>query len=125
MATLLAVGLGAGAAACFSEKADIAGPPDGFTCDVPVPAEIAGNTIVFIRDYEFVPAQVTVAPGTRVSWINCGPLDSHTSTSDTGAWNSQLLAPGGHFTRTFQQAGNFAYHCQPHPSMRGTVTVED
>jgi plastocyanin len=28
------------------------------------------------------------------------------------------------YERTFDQAGTFAYHCTPHPFMRGTVIVE-
>lgn len=118
--TLLALGLGA--AACFSERG--ATGPDGFECDVPIPAEIAGNTIIFIRDYAFLPEQVAVEPGARVSWVNCGPTDSHTSTSDAGVWASALLAPGGTFTRTFGAEGTFDYHCEPHPSMTGTIVVQ-
>lgn len=121
-AALLAFGLAGFAAACFSERGTTG--PDDFECEVPIPSEIAGNTIVFIKDYDFVPRQVTVAPGTRVSWVNCGPADAHTSTSDNGVWNSPLLAPGGVYTRTFGQAGAFAYHCAPHPFMVGTITVQ-
>ena len=120
---LLALGLGTAAAACFSDRGTT-GPDPEFECDVPIPSDIAGNTIVFIRDYDFIPRQVTVAPGTRVSWVNCGPADSHTATSDTDVWDSGLLAPAATYTRTFTQAGAFAYHCEPHPSMVGTITVE-
>jgi plastocyanin len=28
------------------------------------------------------------------------------------------------YSRTFGAAGSFPYHCEPHPSMTGTVTVE-
>lgn len=122
MAALLAFGF-ATASACFSEHG-ATGPDPEFECDVPIPGEIAGNTIVFIRDYEFVPAQVRVAPGTRVSWVNCGPADTHTSTSDDGVWDSGSLVPAATYTRTFGQAGTFEYHCTPHPSMRASIIVE-
>jgi plastocyanin len=49
---------------------------------------------------------------------------AHTSTSDNGAWDSALLAPGASFSRTFQTAGTFPYHCTIHPNMVGTVTVQ-
>lgn len=120
---MVALAAGTAAGACFSERGTTG--PDGFTCDVPIPEEVAGNTLIFIRDYEFVPASVTVAPGTEVSWINCGPLDSHTSTADDGAWNSPLLAPGGVYTREFGTAGTFEYHCAPHPFMEGSVVVQE
>jgi plastocyanin len=95
-------------------------------CNTQLPAEAFGSTIVIIRDFEFTPAQVRVRPGTKVTWVNCGPVgdESHTSTSDANVWGSQLLAPGATFTREFPQAGGFPYHCEPHPQMRGTVTVE-
>ena len=33
--------------------------------------------------------------------------------------------PGATFTQTFDQTGSFPYHCEPHPSMTGTVIVEE
>ena len=91
-----------------------------------LPAEAFGSTIVVIRDFTFSPAQVRVRPGTKVTWVNCGPTgdDAHTSTSDTNVWSSALLPPGSTYTREFAGVGAFPYHCQPHPGMRGTVTVE-
>lgn len=109
-------------AACFSEHGEPAGP--GGDCDVAIPQEIAGTTLLFIRDYRFDPEEVRVPAGTRVSWINCGPADAHTATSSTGDWGSSLLAPGGHYTRTFDTAGSFDYFCEPHPFMEGTIIVE-
>jgi len=122
---VVAVLIFAGGIACFSERsAGPAGTLDG--CDVQLPGDAFGSTIVIIRDFQFSPAQVRVRPGTKVTWVNCGPTgdESHTSTSDTNVWSSQLLAPGATFTREFPQAGAFPYHCAPHPGMRGTVTVE-
>ena len=59
-----------------------------------------------------------------MSWVNCGPTDTHTSTSDDGAWDSGALTPAATYTRTFNEAGDFDYHCAPHPFMTGTVVVE-
>lgn len=111
--------------ACFSERAS--GPAiDLEGCDVSLPAEAFGSSIVIIRDFAFEPAQVSVKPGSKVTWVNCDlpGSDSHTSTADAGAWDSPLLAPGSTFTRTFAGAGAFPYHCEPHPTMRGTITVD-
>lgn len=113
------------AAACFSERSSgPGGNLDG--CDAQLPEEAFGSTIVVIRDFAFTPAQVRIRPGTKVTWVNCGPAgdESHTSTADAGAWNSGLLAPGATFTREFAAAGAFPYHCQPHPGMKAAVTVE-
>ena len=32
---------------------------------------------------------------------------------------------GGTFEQTFDEAGEFAYHCNIHPQMTGTVSVSD
>ena len=110
---------------CISERSS--GPiTDLEGCNVQLPADAFGSTIVVIRDLTFSPATVRVRPGTKVTWVNCGPPgdESHTSTSDTNAWDSPLLQPGAVFTREFPAAGSFPYHCEPHPTMTGRVTVE-
>jgi plastocyanin len=117
-----AAALALAAMACFSEKGGVTDPGD---CLARLDqGTVAGSTIVVIRDYEFLPAEVRVAPGAKVTWVNCGPFDSHTSTSNTGAWNSPLLAPGDVYTRTFSAAGSFDYHCAPHPAMQARVIVQ-
>ena len=109
---------------CFSERSS--GPVILEGCNAQLPPDAFGSTIVVIQDFTFSPAQVRIRPGTKVTWVNCGPAGdvSHTSTADGGAWNSGLLAPGATFTREFATAGVLPYHCDPHPGMRGTVTVE-
>jgi plastocyanin len=124
-----AVAVAIAAAACFSERQESATAPQvGGGCRLPVDSTVVGRTqvIVAVRDFRFVPAQVTVAPGTTVTWVNCEgeTIDPHTSTSDAGAWESGLLQPGETYSRTFEEGGSFPYHCTPHPFMRGTVTVE-
>src|SRR5215510_12157241 len=71
----------------------------------------------------FAPNPVTVAVGGTVTWAN-NDSTTHTSTSDSGAWNSGSIVPGGTFTRTFSTAGTFTYHCSIHPNIVGTVTVQ-
>ena len=110
---------------CFSERSS--GPGTNLDdCNVELPAEAFGSTIVVIRDFNFSPAQVTVSPGAKVTWVNCEPAGTaaHTSTADAGTWTSALLAPGSTYTRVFSGAGSFPYHCNPHPGMRGSVTVQ-
>lgn len=85
-----------------------------------VSAQTASVTIV---DFAFQPAAITVPVGTTVTWTNRGQV-VHTTTSDTGVWDSGLLNPGGTFSRQFTQAGTFAYHCNVHPSMTATVVVQ-
>lgn len=118
----LAIGLtSAVLAGCFSEHAATA-PVEG-VCSFPVAEDIPGSTIVVIQKFAFGPADVRVRAGERVTWINCD-VDTHTSTADGGQWASPLLPPGDAFTQAFPAAGEFPYHCVPHPFMTGRVVVE-
>lgn len=124
--TVVALFMGAAAAvaSCISDRSS--GPIiDPAGCNVQLPSDAFGSTIVIIRDFAFTPAHVNVRAGTKVTWVNCGPTgtDMHTSTSDAPGWDSPLLAPGQTYTREFSAAGSFPYHCAPHPVMQGTVTV--
>lgn len=124
--TLAGLGITAGAAAilsagCFSEHEPTAAGEG--VCSVGVGDGVPGSTIVFIRQFAFGPTEVRVRAGERVTWVNCDQ-DPHTSTADAGQWASPLLAPGGGFTLTFPSAGEFPYHCEPHPFMTGRVIVE-
>ena len=79
---------------------------------------------------QFSPAQVTIAPGTTVRWINDANM-LHTITplnaSQPGAWPSQQLDNAGQtYEFTFTTAGTFDYRCNPHAGlgMTGTITVQ-
>jgi plastocyanin len=117
--------LAASLLSCISERST-GTEQDPQACDVPLPSSAFGSTVVIIRNFAFTPALVNVRPGTKVTWVNCGLTGAapHTSTADGGAWSSPLLAPGETYTREFTTAGTFPYHCNPHPSMKATVTVQ-
>jgi plastocyanin len=112
--------------ACFSDHGMTEAQPATGSCQLPETPDAEGSTLVFISGFAFHPAQVHVRRGARVTWVNCeqtGGL-SHTSTADAGAWHSPLVAPGATFTETFDAAGTFGYHCEPHPFMQGEVIVD-
>ena len=71
----------------------------------------------------YSPNPLTVSVGTVVSFLN-SDTTTHTSTADGGAWSSSNLAPGRRFNVTLSTAGRFPYHCQIHPNMIGTITVQ-
>ena len=81
----------------------------------------AATVAIDIKDFQFTPPAVTVNLGDTVSWANKGVF-THTTTSNSGAWDS-TLQPGASFSRVFNTAGSFAFHCAIHPSMTGSVTV--
>ena len=117
-----ALALGTGALlGCFS-KHEATAPTEG-ACSLPLGEGVPGSTLIVIRDFTFGPGEVRVRAGDRVTWLNCDE-DQHTSTADGGQWASGLLSPGDAFTETFSTAGEFTYHCEPHPFMTGRVIVE-
>ena len=79
---------------------------------------------VEIADLAFNPETLTVAVGSTVTWVNADPDVPHTSTSDDDVWNSDTLNEGDDFSFTFDEAGTFAYFCEVHPTMRGSIVVE-
>jgi plastocyanin len=117
--------VGAALLSCVS-KEPTASADLGDACGATIPVEAFGSTIVVVRDFAFTPQEVRVAPGGKVTWVNCDASDSpaHTSSADAGAWASPLLQPGATFTHTFADEGVFPYHCEPHPGMQATVRVE-
>ena len=82
-----------------------------------------GGTEVSIADFTFDPGDLTVAIGDTVTWSNADGA-THTVTSDDDAFDSGDLGSGATFEQAFDEAGDFAYHCDIHPQMAGTITVE-
>jgi plastocyanin len=114
------------AAACFSEHSSMTAPDLSALCNVAPGPGVGGSTLIAIRSFSFQASDVRVKAGTSVTWVNCEPpgTPSHTTHSDQDVWQSPLLAPGESFTRTFDTPGAFPYHCDPHPFMTASVTVE-
>jgi plastocyanin len=83
---------------------------------------------VQVRNFQFVPASLTISPGDAVRWIWVEGM--HTTTSGTagtpnGIWNAPIDVSNTTFTRTFGSAGTFPYYCGFHfgIGMTGTITV--
>ena len=70
----------------------------------------------------FAPGREVVLIGDTVSWRNADS-SSHTVTADDGAFDSGSFGPGATFSRSFQAAGIYKYHCSIHRYMRGEVDV--
>ncbi len=88
----------------------------------PTPVPASGSTAVDIIDLAFEPADVQVTTGTTVTWTNTG-VAPHTATAKDGSFDSGTLETGGTFEYTFAAPGTFAYLCQVHPDMTGTIEV--
>ncbi len=73
-------------------------------------------------DWTFDPAALDLKVGDTVVWHNAGSVE-HSVTG--AAFDSGLLEPGAAWERTFDATGVFAYHCTPHPWMKGVVRVSE
>lgn len=84
---------------------------------------VEGVTQVRLEDFAFAPANIVVDAGTTVTWTNYDNA-GHTVTSDGGdELDSPLLGKNKTFSHTFDEPGEYWYHCTPHPNMQGLVTV--
>jgi len=82
-----------------------------------------GGAYVIIAGNLFFPDTVTIRVNNYVTWFNGDPVN-HTSTSDTGIWNSGTILPGNSFPQFFGTVGTFPYRCTIHGvSMAGTIIV--
>lgn len=74
-------------------------------------------------DMSFSPNPATAKVGQKVAWRNNGGTE-HTATQNAGAFDTGSIANGGTSTViTMSAAGSFAYHCNFHPTMVGTLNV--
>src|SRR5215208_2705568 len=82
------------------------------------------TTTVEIRNNAFIPAQLNIAPGTTVTFVNREDVP-HTATSDNKLFDSGELAPGASYPVVLDGAGTATYHCYLHPEMRGSIVVDE
>jgi plastocyanin len=84
---------------------------------------------VTMEGTSFNPGNLTIEPGTTVTWLN-NSSEVHTVTSGSdgdhdGIFDSGNLNPGENFSYTFDEEGTYPYYCIPHVNvgMTGTIIV--
>lgn len=77
---------------------------------------------IVMQNLRYGTTTLEVARGTTVTWINRDAV-AHTVTSGDGVFDSALIDAGESWSRTFTEAGTFAYYCTPHPFMKATIIV--
>ncbi|MBI2473774.1 cupredoxin domain-containing protein [Candidatus Uhrbacteria bacterium] len=78
---------------------------------------------VSIQDNSYSPSTLDVDSGRAVRFVNNDDT-KHTASADDGSWGTGTLNPGESFTRYFEDAGDYAFHCAYHSSMKGKLNVE-
>ncbi len=73
----------------------------------------------------FQPDTIVINVGDTVMWTNTSTGIPHTTTSDTGLWDSGTMNPGATFSHTFTAPGTYLYHCTFHVNlgMVGSIIV--
>ncbi len=83
--------------------------------------------IIEIKDYKFIPAEVTVKVGTTVRWENHERRQFHNIYFEGLEDESgDYFFPDEFRERTFDKVGTFPYICEPHDDshqMRGVIHV--
>jgi amicyanin len=96
-------------APCLAEEANNAG---------------AGPVATVSMDHNtFIPGEITVVPGTTVTWVNKEAMP-HTVVDTNKGFRSKTLAKDASFSFTFATAGDYDYLCSIHPNMKGKVIVK-
>ena len=89
----------------------------------PAPSgEAAKSEKVEIVEFTYQPDPVVVQAGGKVIWQNQDAAP-HTATADDESWDTGTIEKGKLGSETFKEPGTFAYFCEIHPDMRGTVEV--
>ena len=88
-----------------------------------LPAARAANVNVTVSGFSFNPSTVNINAGDTVTWTGIGA--GHTVTANDGSFRSGDPGEVPSFSHTFNAAGSFGYHCEPHQfiGMAGTVNV--
>jgi plastocyanin len=86
---------------------------------------VPGNAIdIKIGNFKFVPAEVTVAAGTRLSWLNQDDAPHLVIGTDP---NSPIKSPpldtDEQYSIVLAKPGTYRYFCSLHPQMTGTIVV--
>jgi plastocyanin len=72
----------------------------------------------------FQPASLAIRAGDSVTWVNKDVMPHTATSTKAGVFDSGTLAPGKSWKYTFKTAGDIAYVCQFHPTMKGAVQVK-
>jgi amicyanin len=94
----------------------------GIAAVEPSPSTAAVKEVnVAIANFAYSPAEITIAPGTKVTWTNNDSM-RHNTVFET--FKGPLLAKGESWSTVFDKTGTYAYFCGPHPWMKATVIVK-
>jgi plastocyanin len=128
-AAVLLAGCGGSDSGTTKPEAAVSTSPTTIANATVTAANTAGKSAVTVKQFQFMPAELTVKAGTTVTWTNEDDI-LHTATSGgtpgtaDGKFDGPMDGRGKSFSHLFDQAGRYPYFCSRHNSMTGTVVVE-
>ncbi len=78
---------------------------------------------VIIEAMKFKPAHLTIHKGDIVVWINKGLVQHNVTDFPSKSWTSGMIQVGEKWEMTPDKS--FNYYCSIHPTMLGSITVEE
>lgn len=93
----------------------------GFAANQSAAADDKREMVVNISNFSFNPAEITISPGTKVTWVNQDGVGHNAAFNNT---KGPILKKGEKWSMIFDKAGTYSYICSPHPFMKGTVIVK-
>lgn len=78
-----------------------------------------------MADFTFSPEPIQAKVGDIIEWTNNGPSDHNPTLDGSAVCMIGDIPTGGVSSAgmTFSAAGTYPYHCEIHPSMKGTIVV--
>jgi plastocyanin len=77
---------------------------------------------VTIDNFAFTPAELTIKPGTKVTFVNHDDIP-HSVVDAGGKFRSKVLDTDDSYSMTFTTVGDVTYFCGLHPHMKGKIVV--
>jgi amicyanin len=78
---------------------------------------------IHIDNFAFTPAEITVSPGTTLTWENRDDIPHNVVATDK-SFRSKVMDTEQKFSFTFGTPGVYEYFCALHPHMKGKVIVK-
>ena len=87
----------------------------------------SANPLVIIKDFKFIPQEITIKRGQKITWENREKRQYHSVWFEARGEEEpdDYLFSGDTYKRIFNKVGTFPYRCGPHPKMTATVHVID
>lgn len=97
---------------------------EGDDADAEESAAASDAVEVDIEDFVYDPDPIEIPVGGTVNWTNQDGVPHTATATDQDVLQSGTLNQGDTYSQTFDEAGEYEYHCEFHAQMNGTIVVQ-